>query len=220
MLDAGIPLGVNFSFLITSPLVNEYVAVIMLGTFGLKITLYYLIAGIFIGTFGGMILGRMKLEKLLVKDIVSKDKVLSFKKYNSFSERIGFGIGEARDIVKKVWVYIVIGIGLSAVVHGYVPQEFFESMVSKGGVFAVPFAAILGVPLYASCAALIPIAAVLVGKGVPLGTALTFLKATAALSLPEAVILRRAMKLKLIGIFFGIVALAIIMIGYLFNILV
>lgn len=216
-VEAGVPLGVNFSFLITSPLVNEYVAVIMLGVFGLKITLYYILAGIIIGVLGGMILGRMKLEKYLVKDIAKK--TISDKKiiYTSIRSRIRFGINEALDITKKVWIYVIIGIGVAAAVHGFVPQDFFESIVSKTGFLAVPLAVILGVPLYASCAALIPIASVLVAKGVPLGTALAFLMATAALSFPEAVMLRRAMKLKLILIFFGIVALSIMIIGYLFN---
>jgi len=218
MMEAGIPLGVNFSFLITSPLVNEYVAVIMLGIFGWKITLYYILAGVTIGTIGGAILGKMNLEKHLVKDFINQNN--NDKIYKLFKDRLRFGLDEAVDIVKKVWLYVVIGIGLASIVHGFVPETFFEKIVNAGGVFAVPIAVILGVPLYANCAALVPIAAVLVGKGVPLGTALAFLMATAALSLPEAIILRRAMKLKLIAIFFAVVSASIVLIGYVFNIIV
>lgn len=219
MLDAGVPLGVTFSFLITSPIVNEYVAVIMLSVFGIKVTLYYILAGVIIGVIGGVVLGRMNLEKYIESDFMSKDNK-NDKHYSNFKQRLDFGIKEGKDVVKKVWLYVVIGIGLAAAVHGFVPDEFFHKVVEFGGVFAVPLAVILGVPLYANCAAVVPIAAVLVSKGVPLGTALAFLMATAALSFPEAVILRRAMKLKLIGIYFGIVAMAIILIGYLFNLIV
>ncbi|MBR9691036.1 permease [Candidatus Woesearchaeota archaeon] len=220
MVEAGVPLGVNFSFLITSPLVNEYVAVIMFAVFGWKITLAYIIAGILIGIIGGMILGRMKLEKHLVEDIANRNGNNKERKYAYFSQRLRFGLDEAKDIVKKVGIYVVIGIGVAAAVHGYVPESFFEGIVSKGGIFAVPLAVILGVPLYANCAAIIPLAAVLVEKGIPLGTTLAFVMSTAALSLPEAIILRRAMNLKLIGIFFGIVAISIVLIGYLFNLIV
>ncbi len=220
MIDAGVPLGVGFSFLITSPLVNEYVAVLMISVFGLKITLYYILAGMFIGITGGIILGKMKLEKYLVKDFLKQDRIRKEKVYILFSERIKFGLGEASDVLKKTWLYAVIGIGVAAVIHGYVPDKFFSSLVNKGGIFAVPIATLIGVPLYASCASLIPIAAAFVGKGIPLGTALAFLMSTAALSLPEAVMLRRVMKLKLIMIFFGIVAVSIMIIGYLFNFIV
>ena len=217
MLEAGVPLGVGFSFLITSPLVNEYVAVLMISVFGLKVALYYIAAGMIIGIIGGIILGRMRLEKYLVKDILKQDKTKKEKVYKYFSERLRFGLSEATDVLKKTWIYAVIGIGIAAIIHGYVPESFFSEFVNKGGIFAVPIATIIGVPLYASCASLIPIAAAFVSKGIPLGTALAFLMSTAALSFPEAVMLRRAMKLKLILIFFGIVALSIMIIGYLFN---
>ena len=219
-IEAGVPLGVAFSFLITSPIVNEYMAVIMFSVFGWRITLYYVIAGIVLGIIGGLILGKMKLEKNLVKDMVKTAQNVSETKYRNFRGRINFGYNEAICIVKKVWIYVLIGVGLGAVLHGYVPQEFLQNLVSKTGFFSVPLATLMGVPLYANCAAIIPIALVLVQKGIPLGTVLSFMMATAALSLPEAVILRRVMNLKLIGIFFGIVALFIMVIGYLFNWLV
>ncbi|MBU0628163.1 MAG: permease [Nanoarchaeota archaeon] len=219
-IEAEIPLGISFSFLITSPLVNEYMAVIMLGVFGWKITLYYILAGILIGIIGGIILGNMKLEKNLVKDIAIRAQNISEKRFKLFKDRIRYGYDEAISIVKKVWLYVLIGVGIGAILHGYVPQEYLQDLVSKTGLFSVPLATLLGIPLYANCAAIIPIALVLVQKGIPLGTAMAFMMATAALSLPEAVILRRVMNLKLIGIFFGIVGLSIVVIGYLFNFLV
>jgi len=219
-LKAGIPLGVSFSFLITSPLVNEYLVVLMLGFFGWKITLAYVISGILIGVICGLVLGRMKLEKYLVEDLISANNKSGKKiKYNSIKKRINFGLNEALSIIKKLWLWVLVGVGIGAVIHNYVPSEVIQSVVSKGGVFAVPLVVILGVPMYGSCAAIVPIAVVLFEKGVPLGTALAFMMAIAALSLPEAVILRRAMKLKLIAIFFGVVALAIILTGYLYNLL-
>src|SRR3989339_1818710 len=217
-LRAGIPLGIAFSFLITSPIINEYLVVLMLGFFGWKITLAYVLGGILIGTISGLILGRMKLEKHLVKDLISaKSKLETENRYKNIKDRIMGALTEASSIIKKVWPWILVGVGIGAVIHNYVPTEMIQSLVSKGGLFSVPIAVILGVPLYGSCAAIVPIAVVLFEKGVPLGTALAFMMAIAALSLPEAIILRRAMKLKLILIFFGIVTLTIIIIGYLYN---
>ena len=219
-LKAGVPLGITFSFLITSPLVNEYLVVLMLGFFGWKITLAYVISGMAIGIVSGVILGKMKLEQYLEKDILSEEAgEISEIKYKSIKERILFGIQESNSIVRKLWVWILIGVGLGALIHNYVPQEAVQAIISKTGIFSVPIATIIGVPMYGSCAAIVPIAVVLFQKGVPLGTALAFMMAVAALSLPEAIMLRRAMKLKLIAIFFGITTLAIIITGYLFNIL-
>ncbi len=218
-LEAGIPLGVTFSFLITSPLVNEYLVVLMLGFFGWKITIAYIISGILIGVISGIILGKMKLEKYLEKDLFKNKVSEKETRYNKISKRFLFGLNEAKSIVKKLWIWILAGVGIGAVIHNYIPAEVIQSIVNKGGLFAVPLAVILGVPMYGSCAAIIPIAVVLFQKGVPLGTALAFMMATAALSFPEAVILRRAMKLRLIAIFFGVVALAIILTGYLYNVL-
>jgi len=219
-LKAGVPLGITFSFLITSPLVNEYLVVLMLGFFGWKITLVYVISGMAIGIVSGVILGKMKLEKYIEKDIVIENaEEISEIKYKGIRQRILFGIQESNSIVRKLWVWVLIGVGLGALIHNYVPQEAVQAIVSKTGIFSVPIAAIIGVPMYGSCAAIVPIAVVLFQKGFPLGTALAFMMAVAALSLPEAIMLRRAMKLKLIAIFFGITTLAIILTGYLFNIL-
>ncbi|MCX5692459.1 MAG: permease [Candidatus Omnitrophica bacterium] len=219
-LKAGVPLGITFSFLITSPLINEYLVVLMLGFFGWKITLAYVISGMAIGIVSGIILGGMKLEKYIEKDIAAENtEEVSEIKYKGIRQRVIFGIQESNNIVRKLWVWVLIGVGLGALIHNYIPQETVHAIISKTGVFSVPIATIIGVPMYGSCAAIVPIAVVLFQKGVPLGTALAFMMAVAALSLPEAIMLRRAMKLKLIAIFFSITTLAIILTGYLFNFL-
>ncbi len=214
LIEAGVPLGVAFSFLITSPLVNEYVVIIMLGFFGLKITALYVLSGIMIGTIAGHILGKMKLGKYIVKDLISKQKEVT---YSTFRQRFYYGLSEAKSIVKKLWLWILVGVSIGAIIHNYVPQQLIESAVSKTGILAVPIAVLLGVPMYANSVAIVPIAVALFEKGVPLGTALAFMMATAALSLPEAVILRRVLKLKLILIFFSVVAIGLVITGYLFN---
>ncbi len=220
-LEAGIPLGIAFSFLVASPLINEYLVVLMLGFFGWKITLAYVISGVAIGVASGIILGKMRLERYLVNDIVSPDvDVLSDgTKYRRFKDRVLFGINEARSIVRKLWGWVLVGVGIGALIHNYIPQEAVQGLIGKTGAFSVPIAALIGVPMYGSCAAILSIAIVLFQKGFPLGTALAFMMAVSALSLPEAIMLRRAMKLKLITIFFGITTLAIIFTGYLFNLL-
>lgn len=219
-LDAGIPLGVTFSFLVTSPLINEYLVVLMIGFFGWKITLAYIISGMIIGTFAGIILGKMKLERYIEKDILSRGEEKACRiAPKKFKDRVAFGINEAKCVVKKLWFWILVGVGIGALIHNYIPQSLVQSIVSKTGFFSVPLATIIGVPIYGSCAAIVPIAVVLFQKGFPLGTALAFMMAVAALSLPEAVMLRRAMKLKLIMIFFAITTLGIVFTGYLFNLL-
>ena len=215
-LQARISLGIAFSFLITSPLINEYLVAMMWGFFGWKITLAYIMIGIGFGVVAGIILGKMRLEQYLVSDLRVKDKEVN---YVSIKQRILFGYNEAFSITKKLWIWVVAGVGLAAVIHNYIPTDLVHSIIGGAGIFAVPIAVLLGVPMYASCAAILPIAFILFTKGVPLGTALAFMMATAALSLPEAVILRRAMHLKLILIFFGIVAIGIMMIGYFLNFL-
>lgn len=220
LIKARAPLGAAFSFLITSPLVNEYLVVLMLGFFGWKITAAYVLSGILIGTFAGLILGRLGLEKYLVKDMFeTNSKQQKEAKYSSVSQRLSFGFEEASSITSKIWGWVLAGVAIGAIIHNYVPQELIEGAIESSGVLAVPLATLLGVPIYGSCAAVVPIAVALFAKGVPLGTALAFMMATAALSLPEAVMLRRAMRIELIAIFFGITALAIIFTGYLLNFL-
>jgi len=218
-LEAGTPLGITFSFLITSPLINEYLVVLMWGFFGWKITLLYILAGLLIGISSGMILGRMKLEKNLVKDLITNREKLKQKRITILKQRVKFGLDESLSIIKKLWLWIIVAVGLAAAIHNYIPEETIHNLISNLGMFAVPIAVLLGVPMYGSCIAIVPIALVLFEKGIPLGTALAFMMAISALSLPEAIILRRAMNLKLIAVFFGIVTVSIIIIGYLINIL-
>ncbi len=216
----GVPLGVMFSFLITSPLINEYLVVLMLGFFGWKITAMYIASGMFVGIFVGLILGKMNLERYLVKDLIdNENKSSNAVEFRSLKQRVLFGVNEAKSILKKLWIWIIVGVGVGAIIHNYIPKEMIDSVLNKTGIFSVPIATLLGVPMYGSCAAIVPIAVALFRKGVPLGTALAFMMATSALSLPEAVILRRAMRLQLIAIFFGITTLGIIFTGYLFNFL-
>jgi uncharacterized membrane protein YraQ (UPF0718 family) len=217
-IKMGIPLGAAFSFLVTSPLVNEYLVVLMWSLFGWKITIVYVITGILLGMISGFILGKMKLEKYLVKDVaVNTKKAMQITKYNSFSERLKQGRDESISIVKKLWIWILLGVAVGAGIHNLIPESVIHDVIESGGILAVPIAVLIGVPLYGSCAAILPIALALFQKGVPLGTALAFMMAISALSLPEAIILRRVMNLRLIAIFFGIVAVLIVVIGYLFN---
>lgn len=219
-IKGGVPLGVTFSFLATSPLINEYLVVLMLGFFGWKITLIYVIAGVGVGATVGYLIGKMKLDVLLEQDIIESqlngDEELVF---NKFSDRIKFGLNESISILKKIWQWVFLGVAIGAVIHNYVPREMIQSFIGSAGVFGIPAAVLFGVPMYGSCASIVPVAVVLFQKGVPLGTAMSFMMAMAALSLPEAILLRRAMKLKLILIFFGMVTFYIILIGYLLNFL-
>jgi hypothetical protein len=193
----------------------------MLGFFGWKITLAYIISGLIIGVITGLVLSRMKLEKHIAKDmLLSDDECLSkVTKYKDLKARAFFGLNEAVSIIKKLWVWVLVGVGIGALIHNYIPQESVQQIAGKAGIFSVPIAVLLGIPMYGSCAAILPVAIVLFQKGFPLGTALAFMMAVSALSLPEAIMLRRAMKLKLIAIFFGITTLGIIITGYLFNLL-
>lgn len=217
-LKAGIPLGVTFSFLITSPIINEYLVVLMVGFFGWKITLLYVISGIMIGVIMGILLGRMRLERFIVEDMLPNNQTQEEEiVFRSIISRVIYGLKESRDIIKRLWAWILIAVAIGAFIHNYVPREMVQAIISKMGVFSVPIAVGLGVPMYGSCASIVPIAVALFKKGLPLGTALAFMMATSALSLPEAIMLRRAMKLKLIAIFFTITTLAIIFTGYLFN---
>ncbi|MFH0941316.1 MAG: permease [Candidatus Omnitrophota bacterium] len=219
-LEAGIPLGVTFSFLITSPLINEYLVILMLGFFGWKITALYVLSGMSIGIVSGLILGRMDLDKYLVMDLGKKIAGSSEETlYTAFVQRMKFGWSESASITRKVWAWVLIGVGAGAAIHNYVPQDMVEGIIGKTGIFSVPIATIIGVPMYGSCAAIVPVAVALFQKGFPLGTALSFMMAVAALSLPEAIMLRRAMHLKLIAIFFAVTTVAIIFTGYLFNFL-
>lgn len=218
-IRAGMSLGVALSFLIASPLVNEYLVVIMLGTFGWKITLAYVSGGLLLAVFSGIIVGRLGLERFLVADMLTPSDVDTSPEAGKllFKDRIVLGWNEAFSVTGKIWMWVLAGVALGAFIHNYVPQETVQSIIARTGFMSVPLATLLGVPMYGSCAAIVPVALVLFQKGIPLGTALAFMMAISALSLPEAIMLRRAMKLNLILIFFGIVTAGIMITGYLLN---
>lgn len=222
-VKGGIPLGVTFAFLITSPLVNEVAVAMFLGTFGLKVTVIYVVSGILLGMTGGFVLGKMKLDNYLsdwVKQIQqhSEKQTAEWESENlSFTNRLPSILKDAWYIVRGVLVYILIGIGIGAAMHGYVPEGFFEQYMSKSNWFAVPLSVILAVPMYANAAGIVPVIEVFVVKGIPLGTAIAFMMGVVGLSLPEATLLKKVMTWRLIGIFFGTITFFIILSGYLFN---
>ncbi len=224
-VKGGIPLGVTFAFLITSPLVNEVAVAVFLGMFGLKITLIYAVSGIMLGVVSGMILGRMKLEHLLtdwVRKIweESETEREQFEEEKlSFIQRFPLVIKDAAGIVKSIFVYVIIGISIGAGMHGFVPEGFFEQYIGKETWYAVPLAVFLGVPMYANAAGIVPVIQVFVSKGIPAGTSLAFMMAVVGLSIPEATLLKKVMTGKLIVIFFGVVTVCIIISGYLFNLI-
>lgn len=224
-VKGGIPLGVTFSFLITSPLVNEVAIAMFLGLFGVKATLIYAISGILLGVIGGFVLGKFKLDRYLsdwVKEIQAQSEQESEQweiDKTPFIERLPIIIREGWEIVRKVLVYVIIGIAIGAAMHGYVPENFFTNYLAADKWYGVPLAVILGVPMYANAAGIVPVIQVFVAKGVPLGTALAFMMAVVGLSLPEATLLKKVMKWKLIGIFFGTITVFIILLGYLFNLI-
>lgn len=221
-LQARIPLGLTFAFLATSPLVNEVALVIFLSIFGWKVTLLYAAAGIAIGMISGMLLGKMRLEKEINMDLFEEKKpcCCACDKNSKHETVLSKTSREAFAITKRVAPYVVIGVGIGAVIHGYVPEGYFEHKLTGENIFSVPLAVILAIPLYANASGVIPIVEALIAKGVALGTALAFMMAVVGLSLPEALILKRVMSFKLIGTYFGIVAAGIIIIGYLFNLLI
>ena len=224
-VKGGIPLGVTLSFLITSPLVNEVAVAMFLGSFGIKATLVYVISGILLGCVGGFVLGRMHLEPYL-SDWVKQVQLQSEKQTaeweqerTSFMQRLPIVIRDSWRIVRGVLLYIFIGIGIGAFMHGFVPEGFFEQYMSRDNWYAVPLSVMLAVPMYANAAGIVPVIEVFVAKGIPLGTAIAFMMAVVGLSLPEATLLKKVMTWRLIVVFFTTVTLFIILSGYLFNFL-
>lgn len=224
-VKGGIPLGVTFSFLITSPLVNEVAVAIFLGAFGLKATLVYVISGVILGTIGGFVLGKFRLERYLsswVRDLQNQSEIETAEweaEHIPFIKRLPTILRDALGIVRGVLLYVMIGIAIGAAMHGYVPDGFFEQYLAADKWYSVPLAVILAVPMYAGAAGIVPVIQVFVAKGVPLGTAIAFMMGVVGLSLPEATMLKKVMTWRLIGIFFGIVTIFIIISGYLFNII-
>ncbi len=224
-VKGGIPLGVTFAFLVTSPLVNEVAIGLFLGLFGAKTTLIYVISGVLLGTISGIILQKLKLERYLtpwVKEVLvnaqrEQDAFISEKQ--TFRQRLPIIWDEVIKILKGVVPYVIVGIAIGGLMHGYIPEGFFEQYMNKDNWLAVPMATILAVPMYSNASGILPVVQVLVAKGIPLGTAIAFMMGVVGLSLPEAMLLKKVMTMKLIGIFFGVVTLCIIFSGYMFNLI-
>lgn len=217
-LEAGVPLGVTFAFLIASPMVNEVAIVLLWGLVGPQLTLAYMAAGLVVAIVAGLLIGRLRLERY-VEDYVWKVRAgaVTIDEHTTLEDRIREAWRSTRDIVGRVWPYVIVGIGIGAFIHGFVPTELVVQIGGPGNPLAVPALVALGVPLYSNAAGTIPVIEALLGKGLPVGSALAFMMAITALSLPEMVILRKVMKPRLLVAFAGIVAAGIIVIGYLFN---
>ena len=222
-VSGGIPLGVTFAFLVTSPLVNEVAIGLFIGLFGIKTTAIYVVSGVLLGTVSGIVLQSLKLERYLspwVKEVLAgaereQEKLIAERK--GFQERMPVIWQEVTKIMKGVFPYVLAGIAVGGLMHGYIPAGFFEKYIGKTNPIAVPVATVLAVPMYSNASGILPVVQVLVAKGIPLGTAIAFMMGVVGLSLPEAMLLKKVMTMKLIGIFFGVVTLCIVISGYLFN---
>ena len=218
-IEAGVPLGVTFSFLISSPTVNEVALGLLWGMFGWKIAVIYMATGLFVAIAAGMVIGKLKLEKW-VEEYVYKIHSLGAAQEmakQKFRERLVSARWNTVDIIKRVWLYVIIAIGIGGFIHGYVPEDFLVKYAGPQNPFGVPIAVALGVPLYSNAAGVIPIVYALMEKGMSIGTVLAFMMAVTALSLPEMIILRKVLKIKLLAVFVGIMTVTIIAVGYLFN---
>lgn len=220
-VESGIPLGVTFSFLIAAPTINEVAVIMLFGLFGWKVAALYVTSGLVIAILAGIVIGRLKMEHY-VEDFVWQIKsgagqVLDEKL--TWNDRIERAWESVKEIVGKVWLYVVIGIAVGAGIHGYVPESALVGIMGKQAWWSVPAAVLLGIPLYSNAAGIIPIVSALMEKGASLGTVLAFMMAVVGLSLPETIILRRVLKPQLIAVFIGVIAVAIIFTGYLFNII-
>lgn len=219
-LSAGVPLGVTFSFLISAPMVNEVALVLLFGMFGWKVAALYLSMGLLVAIVAGFVIGKLKMERFLedwVQKIQAGQGLVHADQAITWVERFEAGRVHVKDIVAKVWPYILLGIGLGAAIHGFVPEDFMASFMGRDVWWAVPAAVVLGVPMYTNAAGIIPIVEALIGKGAALGTVLAFMMAVIALSAPEMIILRKALKPQLIATFAGVVATGILLVGYVFN---
>ncbi len=217
-LQARIPLGVTFSYLISAPLNNEIAIAMLFTMFGWKVTALYIGFGLLVAIVGGIIIGRLGLEKEILIEVKPLDgEINALSQKIAFKTRLKDASEYTKDILRKIWIYVLLGVGAGAFIHGYVPTEFVASIAGADNPFAVPLATLLGVPMYSNAAGVMPLIEVLTAKGMLIGTALSFMMAVTALSLPEAMILKRVMSVKLIGIFFGAVTLGIMGVGYLFN---
>ena len=217
-VTTGVPLGVTFSFLISAPMVNEIALVLLFGLFGWQVAVLYLGTGLFIAIIAGWVLGRMRMERYVEEWVyATKTGVAMEEESLGWTDRLRMGLEAVRDIVGRVWIYVLLGIAVGAGIHGYVPANFMAVIMGKDAWWSVPLAVVLGVPMYSNAAGIIPVVQALLGKGAALGTVLAFMMSVIALSLPEAIILRKVLKPRLIATFFGIVAAGIMVVGFLFN---
>lgn len=216
-VEAGVPLGVTFSFLISSPMVNEVALVLLWGMFGWKIALLYISVGLTVAIVAGLAIGWFRLERW-VEEYVYRMQVGGMEcRIPLMKDRVAGAVYSTREIIGKVWLYVLIAIGIGAFIHGYAPQDFLVKYAGKDNIFAVPLAVLLGIPLYSNAAGIIPIVYALMEKGMSLGTVLAFMMAVTALSLPEMIILRKVLKPQMLGVFAGIMAVTIMAVGYIFN---
>lgn len=220
-VESGVPLGVTFSFLIAAPMINEVALVLLFGLFGWKTALLYMSTGLLIAMISGYIIGILKLEKYVEPWVyeIKAGQLEMVEEKTFFSQRINAGLDAVKEIVGKVWIYIILGIAVGAGIHGYVPENFMAGLMGKSAWWSVPIAVMLGIPMYSNAAGIIPIVQALLEKGASLGTVLAFMMSVIGLSLPETIILKKVLKLQLIFAFVGIVAVGIIAVGYLFNLI-
>ena len=221
-VTAGIPLGVTFSLLISAPMVNEIAVVLLWGLLGWKVAAIYTGTGLLIAVVAGWTIGRLKMEGHIegwVRDVRASTADLGTDT-QTLRDRIEAGLASVKDIVGRVWKWIVLGIAVGALIHGYVPEGFLASIMGKDAWWSVPIAVLIGIPMYSNASGMIPVVQALLGKGAALGTVLAFMMSVIALSLPEIIILRKVLKVRLIATFVGVVALGILIVGYLFNIII
>ncbi len=219
-VEAGIPIGITFSFLIAAPMINEVAVIMLFSLFGWQVGVIYILMGLLIAISSGWIIGKLKLEKWL-QDWVHNLKFGEISDNNkrlTIDDRIRAGRMAVKEIIVKIWPYVILGIGIGALVHGYVPNDYLASLINKSTWYSIPLAVLIGIPLYACSPGAVPIAWALIEKGVPLGTALAFMMSVIAISLPELIILKKVLKLPFIFVFIGIIAAGIIIVGYLMNI--
>ena len=220
-VETGIPVGVTFSFLIAAPMINEVAVIMLFSLFGWEIGMIYILTGLAVAIAAGWIIGKLKLERWLQDWVLN----LNFgsaqleEEKQTFHQRLETGKSAVQDILGKIWPYVLVGIGIGAFVHGYVPEAYLSSLISKSTWYAVPLAVVAGVPLYSCSPGAVPIAYALIEKGVPLGTALAFMMSVTAISLPELIILKKVLKLPFILSFLGIITLGIILVGYFLNLM-
>lgn len=220
-VEAGIPIGVTFSFLIAAPLINEVALILLAGLFGWKVAVIYVVTGLVIATISGFLIEKLKLQKYVADWVfqVKANQASVEEQKLTLADRIQTGFDTVKEIVGKIWIYVLIGIAVGAGAHGYVPEDYLARIMGDGSWYAVPLAIVMGIPLYSNAAGIIPIVAVLMEKGVSLGTALAFMMSVIGLSLPEIIILKKVLKWQFIVIFVSIVATGITIVGFLFNFL-